>query len=93
MVKAGIFSICNLRSEICNQGEMSCQSTSIDAENVKKLLKDSRRWGRGEIGSCAPFVERRNLKRSFPLSALPRGRNHPLLVALQEGQQDLLEAK
>jgi len=33
---------------------------NIDVENVKKLLKDFRRWGKEEKNSCVPIAERRN---------------------------------
>jgi hypothetical protein len=35
---------------------------NTDVENVKKLLKDFRRWGKGEKSSCVPIAERRDLK-------------------------------
>ena len=52
--------------------EKKCRSTSIDAENAKGLLKDSRMWEREANCSHALTVGRKNLKESFQVSVLQK---------------------
>jgi Raf kinase inhibitor-like YbhB/YbcL family protein len=50
---------------------------SIGVENVKRFLRNSRAWEKGEKNSRVPPAVRRNLKESFPVSLQRDRSRHP----------------